>query len=154
MSYKSAQVQITKIWHPQEGKKNYNLQDSAGVKYNTFPDDAEKVSEGDWVMIDYEEKEFNGRPFKQTKRLTVTQGGTPMPAAAVQPQKYPPGYGSQPGPRPSNGPPVESVYPSPAEVFVREIVKGAMESGNFGPDDIDKLTKHALGAFNISFRQG
>jgi hypothetical protein len=144
----SVQVQITKIWRPEGTKKNYNLQDSAGVKYNTFPDDADKVREGDMVMLDYEDKEYNGRPFKQTKRLTVTQGGTPMPAPApIDYAKYQATNAPTPIPRPSNGPPSQDKH-----IFVTGTVGRAMGSGKFDPQDIRVLTEFACAAWDEFFR--
>jgi hypothetical protein len=108
---------------------------------------AEKVREGSTVLLDYEVKEFGGRPFNMTKRLTVTEGGTSMPAPSPQPYPYPRGAVFQQAL--SNGPPAVN---TDKHIFVTGVVGRAMGSGRFDPEDIGKLTQFACTAWTEFFQ--
>jgi hypothetical protein len=131
-----------------EGAKNWKLKDKAGVSYSTPALMAQNLRVGQTVVIDYKEKEYQGKTFNMVEYVGPANGPVPQAQAARETQQqWAPATGIQLAPRPSNGPPSQDKH-----IFVTGTVGRAMGSGKFDPQDIRVLTEFACAAWDEFFR--
>jgi hypothetical protein len=132
-----------------EGAKNWKLKDKAGVSYSTPALMAQSLQVGQTVVIDYKEKEYQGKKFNMVEYVGPANGPAPAPMPAAAPRlDHRDFHGTPvPAPKPSNGPPSQDKH-----IFVTGTVGRAMGSGKFDPQDIRVLTEFACAAWDEFFR--
>jgi len=139
-----AQVSIKNAYPPNEGKTNWSIVASDGVRYSVKPEFAPLLKEGASVAVTYDVKTFQGKDVRMANHVS------PLNHEQLHVQ-------DRNAPKPQLGNPA---YPTPRtngngngdtkskEMFVMGCVGRALGSGQFGAQDISLLTKAAAQAWD------